>query len=111
VKDFAIKGEYSSLYSGGGKLALVDGLRELHILELEDGRAIKNQDFEAIVDRGSEKDITYIGADFSPRQFDPWIMMPKYVSYAVFNDNVNFAPVVKFRIPFPILSKSNNIGV
>ncbi|BDX37130.1 alpha-1 2-mannosidase [Tenuifilaceae bacterium CYCD] len=100
VKDIAIKGEYSNLYSGGGKLALVDGLRGITNFRVGRWQGYQNQDFEAVVDLGSEKDITYIGADFL-QDIGPWIMMPKYVSYAVSTDNVNFTPVGEVQNTIP----------
>ncbi|MGE0077462.1 MAG: GH92 family glycosyl hydrolase [Bacteroidales bacterium] len=108
VKDITVKGEYSSLYTGGGKLALVDGLRGITNFRVGRWQGYQNQDFEAVVDLGSEKDISYLGADFL-QDIGPWIMMPKYVSYAVSTDNVNFTPVGDVQNTVPDTEQSPTI--
>ncbi|KAB2869805.1 MAG: glycoside hydrolase family 92 protein [Bacteroidales bacterium] len=92
IKDIAIKSEYSSLYTGGGKFALVDGFRGITNFRVGGWQGFHNQDFEAVIDLGEEKEINYMGANFL-QDIGPWIMMPKMVTYSTSNDNVNFTTI------------------
>lgn len=92
VKSVNVKGSYSTLYTGGGHLALVDGIRGSANFRLGTWQGYQGQDFEAVVDLGEEKPVTYIGAGFL-QDFSPWIMMPIYVEFSISNDNQTFNPL------------------
>ena len=92
VKGISIKGTCSSLYPGGGDLGLVDGLRGITNFRVGGWHGYQNQDFEAVIDLGEAKEVSYVGANFL-QDVGPWIMMPKMVTYSTSNDNVNFTTI------------------
>jgi len=100
VSNVEIKSHYSSLYTGGGKLALVDGVRGTTNFRIGGWQGYQGQDFEAVVDLGSERNLSYLGAEFL-QDVGPWIMMPKYVSFAVSSDNLDFVNVGEVKNDIP----------
>ena len=100
VADVQLKSQYSSLYTAGGKLGLVDGIRGSKNFRIGGWQGYQGQDFEAIVDLGEVKPVKQISAGFL-QDASPWIMMPREVIFSVSTDGENFVLVgtVKSDIP------------
>lgn len=92
INKIEIKSKYDNLYTGGGDLALVDGLRGALNFRLGGWQGYNNQDFEAIVDLGEVKTINQISAGFL-QDTKPWIMMPQFVEFYTSTDNINFTKI------------------
>lgn len=92
VSKVSIKSKYDNLYTGGGDLALVDGLRGAANYRLGRWQGYQGQDFEAVVDLGREQNVNYLGTSFL-QDVSPWIMMPRYVDFALSSDGRNFEPL------------------
>ncbi len=100
VADVQLKSHYSSLYTAGGKLGLVDGIKGSKNFRIGGWQGYQGQDFEAIVDLGEVKPVKQISAGFL-QDASPWIMMPREVIFSVSTDGENFVLVgtVKSDIP------------
>lgn len=100
ISDITLKSKYSSIYSGGGKFALVDGLRGTTNFRIGGWQGYQNQDFDATVDLGAERELNYLGAEFF-QEARTWIMLPQYVTFFVSSDNLNFTNVGEVRNNIP----------
>ncbi|NLA23675.1 MAG: glycoside hydrolase family 92 protein [Bacteroidales bacterium] len=89
-----LKTKYSSLYPAGGDDALIDRLKGKNDFRSGEWQGYSAQDFEAIVDLGSIKDIKSIETGFLQDQRS-WIMMPKYVEYSFSRDGRSFVSANK----------------
>ncbi len=83
---------YDPMYSGGGDLALVDGIRGRGDFRTGAWQGYEGVDFEAVVDLGSARRIGSIAAGFLQDQ-GSWIFMPRSVEYSVSMDGALFEPV------------------
>ncbi|MBN1165227.1 MAG: GH92 family glycosyl hydrolase [Candidatus Krumholzibacteriota bacterium] len=77
-----LKTAYSSLYSAGGELALIDGVRGVADVLQGGWQGYQGVDLEAVIDLGREREISNIAAGFLQNQ-NSWIFMPSRVEYAV----------------------------
>lgn len=84
-----IKSKYNPQYHAGGNDGLLDGINGTTNWRKGDWQGYQSQDFEAIVDLQSEKNISNFSATFLQDQRS-WIMMPTKVEYYSSSDNVNF---------------------
>ena len=84
--------KYTPAYSAGGDEALIDRLRGGNDFRTGEWQGYQGQDFEAVVDLCSEKDIKYIETGFI-QDVKSWILFPKYVEYYTSNDGVNFKKI------------------
>jgi len=100
IANVQLKSKYSSLYTAGGDLGLVDGVRGSKNFRIGGWQGYQGQDFEAIVDLGEVKPVKQLSAGFL-QDASPWIMMPREVSFSVSTDGQNFVVVgtVKSDIP------------
>lgn len=100
IANVQLKSKYSSLYTAGGDLGLVDGVRGSKNFRIGGWQGYQGQDFEAIVDLGELKPVRQIAAGFL-QDASPWIMMPREVVFSVSTDGQNFIVVgsVKSDIP------------
>lgn len=90
----AIINKYNRQYSAGGDEGLIDGVRGAANFRLGGWQGYQDTDFEAIVDIGSLKNLSSIGAGFL-QDARSWIWMPKYVEYSVSADGINYKTVGK----------------
>jgi predicted alpha-1,2-mannosidase len=100
VANVQLKSEYSSLYTAGGALGLVDGVRGSKNFRLGGWQGYQGQDFEAIIDLGEMKPITQLSAGFL-QDASPWIMMPRQVSFSISSDGASFKDVGTVRSDIP----------
>lgn len=84
-----IKSTYNPQYHAGGKEGLLDGINGSTNWRKGDWQGYQTQDFEAIVDLQSEKEVSSFSSTFLQDQRS-WILMPTKVEYYSSSDNVNF---------------------
>ncbi|KAF0131194.1 MAG: alpha-1 2-mannosidase [Bacteroidetes bacterium] len=92
---------YHPNYHGGGDDGLIDGIRGAENWRLGGWQGYQGTDFEAIVDLGKSRKISFISAGFL-QDIRSWIWMPKEVAIYVSEDGKTFNPlaVVSHKIPF-----------
>lgn len=81
--------KYNRQYNAGGDEGLIDGVRGTENFRLGGWQGYQNTDFTAIVDLGSVKRISKVGAGFL-QDARSWIWMPRYVDFFISDDGVNF---------------------
>lgn len=77
-----LKSAYSSQYSAGGDLALIDSIRGGYNFRTGTWQGYHGIDLEAVVDLGKVKTVRSITAGFL-QDIDSWIFMPYMVEYAL----------------------------
>lgn len=80
---------YSSQYTGGGNNALIDLRQGGTNWKLGTFQGYWGENVEAIIDLGSEEDISKIGGNFAQDE-RAWIFMPTKVEYYISSDGKNF---------------------
>ena len=80
---------YSRLYSAGGDLAVVDGVRGSTNFRLGGWQGYQNCDFEAVIDLGKVKHLSQISAGFL-QDTRSWIVLPVWVEFYTSRDGKNF---------------------
>lgn len=94
----AIKSKYNPQYHAGGPEGLLDGIRGSENWRKGDWQGYQSQDFEAVVDLKTVKEITSISAGFL-QDSRSWILMPKKVDFLVSVDGVKFTLLKSIVIP------------
>lgn len=84
-----IQSTYNPQYHAGGPEGLIDGIFGTENWRKGDWQGYQSQDFEAIIDMQSTREIRQITANFL-QDTRSWILMPTKVEYYVSDDNVNF---------------------
>lgn len=84
-----IKSKYNPQYHAGGPEGLIDGIFGTENWRKGDWQGYQSQDFEAIIDMQSTREIRQITANFL-QDTRSWILMPTKVEYYISDDNVNF---------------------
>ena len=87
-----IKSKYNPQYTAGGDEGIIDGINGSENWRKGEWQGYQNQDFEAIIDLQTEKNVSNFSATFL-QDSGSWILMPTKVDYYVSNDNVNFTLV------------------
>ncbi|MDD4858000.1 MAG: chitobiase/beta-hexosaminidase C-terminal domain-containing protein, partial [Candidatus Krumholzibacteria bacterium] len=84
----------SGMYSAGGDMALIDGLRGT--LDFRTGlwQGYEGVDLDAVVDLGRVRRINRIATGFLQDQ-NSWIFFPEMVEYSISNDGKRFASAAK----------------
>ncbi|MEY1638706.1 GH92 family glycosyl hydrolase [Tenuifilum osseticum] len=100
IANVQLKSKYSSLYTAGGDLGLVDGVRGAKNFRIGGWQGYQGQDFEAVVDLGEVKPVKQISAGFL-QDASPWIMMPREVSFSVSTDGQSFVEVGTIKSDIP----------
>lgn len=85
----SILNPYSSQYTGGGDLALIDGQRGGPNFRTGSWQGYQGVDFEAIIDMGKPEKIRNISTSFLQDQ-GSWIFMPVKVEYSGSLDNISY---------------------
>ncbi len=84
--------EYSSLYTGGGDLALIDFIQGNQNFRSGAWQGYEAENVEAIVDMGSIKTVQLVAIGFLQNQRS-WIFMPESVDFYVSSDGTSFRKV------------------
>ena len=87
-----ILSRYSPQYTGGGDLALADGVRGGRDFRTGAWQGYQGQDFEAIIDLGRAKQVSRVGAGFL-QDSRSWIWMPREVTFELSEDGASFRQV------------------
>ena len=87
-----IKSKYNPQYTAGGDEGIIDGINGSENWRKGEWQGYQSQDFEAIIDLQTEKNVSNFSATFL-QDSGSWILMPTKVDYYVSNDNVNFTLV------------------
>lgn len=81
--------KYNKQYNAGGDEGLIDGVRGAENFRLGGWQGYQDTDLTAIVDLGSVKTITKVGAGFL-QDARSWIWMPRYVEFFISDDGEKF---------------------
>jgi predicted alpha-1,2-mannosidase len=81
--------KYSSQYTGGGDLALIDGIRGTANWSGGGWQGYQGQDVVAVVDLGKTQSVSKLGAGFL-QDIGSWIWMPRRVDFEVSLDGRDF---------------------
>jgi hypothetical protein len=82
------------MYSAGGDMALIDGLRGGLDFKTGVWQGYEGVDVDAIVDLGSVRRLGRVSTGFLQDQ-DSWIFFPEAVEYSVSIDGKSFTPVAR----------------
>ncbi len=92
-----IKSKYNPQYHAGGPEALIDGILGTENWKKGEWHGYQSQDFEAVIDLQTNKEITTLKADFL-QDSRSWIIMPTNLEFLVSTDNINFTSVGTTKI-------------
>jgi hypothetical protein len=95
-----IKNPYSSQYTGGGELALVDMIRGTNNFRTGAWQGYYGVDMEIIIDLGTNEMISTVSASFLEDQ-NSWIFKPTEVIFEVSKRQYDFKTVAIIRNPPP----------
>jgi predicted alpha-1,2-mannosidase len=95
-----IKSQYNPQYHAGGPEGLLDGIYGNENWRKGEWQGYQTQDFEAVVDLQTKKNIQEISANFL-QDTRAWIVMPTEVSFYVSDDNVSFQKVATIANTIP----------
>jgi hypothetical protein len=87
-----IKSKYNPQYTAGGDEGIIDGINGSENWRKGEWQGYQSQDFEAVIDLQTEKNVSNFSATFL-QDSGSWILMPTKVDYYVSNDKVNFTLV------------------
>jgi hypothetical protein len=83
--------KYSSQYTGGGDVAVIDGIRGTANWSSGGWQGYQGKDFVAVVDLGSVQQVSQVGAGFL-QDAGSWIWMPRRVEFELSIDGKTFEP-------------------
>ena len=92
-----IKSKYNPQYHAGGTEALIDGILGTENWKKGEWHGYQSQDFEAVIDLQTNKEISTLRANFL-QDSRSWILMPTELEFLVSNDNTNFIPAGTLKI-------------
>jgi predicted alpha-1,2-mannosidase len=84
-----IKSKYNPQYHAGGPEGLIDGIYGTENWRKGEWQGYQSQDFEAVIDLQTEKNVSNFGATFL-QDSRSWILMPTKVDFYSSSDNINF---------------------
>ena len=87
--DIQVKSTYVPQYHNGGFSSLIDGIHGTENWRKGEWQGYQGQDFEAIIDMKTQKQITDISSSYL-QDSRSWILMPRKVEYYVSSDNKDF---------------------
>lgn len=88
--------KYSRQYTGGGDLAMIDGVRGTSNFVDGAWQGYDGQDLVAVVDLGAMQNVSKLGAGFL-QDVESWIWMPRRVDFELSSDGTNFVPGLSLR--------------
>jgi len=107
MKPVALKHHYDR-YTGGGDLALVNGIRGTKTYDDGNWQGYEQNDLEATVDLGRVVPLKKISSGFL-QNTRSWIFLPTEAEFAVSIDGRNFERVGRFSLP--IASSDQDVGI
>ena len=87
-----INTKYSSTYTGGGDLCLIDGVKGPESFRTGSWQGYEQVDVDAVVDLGSVQNIKKISTSFL-QNTGSWIFLPKAVKYFISEDGQNYKEI------------------
>lgn len=99
-KTIKIFSKYSREYTGGGDIALIDGIMGGTDYRTGEWQGYQDTSLLAIIDLGKTLKISNLSAHFL-RNVNSWILFPPYVKFSISNDNINFEDVAKIENIYP----------
>jgi hypothetical protein len=87
----ALQSNYGSQYTGGGDLALIDGVRGTTNWSGGAWQGYQGKDFIALLDLGEVQEVSKVGAGFL-QDIGSWIWMPSRVDIQLSTDGKTFYP-------------------
>jgi hypothetical protein len=88
-----LQSNYSSQYTGGGDLALIDGIRGTTNWSGGAWQGYQGKDLIALVDLGEVQEVSTVGAGFL-QDIGSWIWMPSRVEVELSIDGKTFGPPI-----------------
>ena len=85
--------KYSRQYTGGGDLALIDGVRGTSNFVDGTWQGYDGHDLVTVVDLGARQSVSKLGAGFL-QDVGSWIWMPRRVDFELSTDGTNFVPAL-----------------
>lgn len=92
-----IKSKYNPQYHAGGPEALIDGIFGTENWKKGEWHGYQSQDFEAVIDLQTNKEISTLSANFL-QDSRSWILMPTELEFLVSTDNINFTSAGSLKI-------------
>ncbi|NSW45172.1 MAG: glycoside hydrolase family 92 protein [Bacteroidales bacterium] len=92
LKTIKILSAYSSEYTGGGDIALIDGITGSTDFRTGEWQGYQDTDLVAIIDLGKVQTIQYLAAHFL-QDVSPWILYPPYVEFSISMNGKQFKQV------------------
>ena len=96
----SLQSSYSTQYTGGGDLALIDGIRGTSNWTGGAWQGYQGKDLVAVLDLGSVQKVSKVGAGFL-QDIGSWIWMPGRVEIELSVDGVTFAPAYSIANEVP----------
>ncbi|MCX7861921.1 MAG: GH92 family glycosyl hydrolase [Bacteroidales bacterium] len=100
-KSIKIFSQYNRQYSGGGDIALIDGVYGKTDFRTGEWQGYQDTDLVAIIDLGEIRKINYLGAHFL-QDVSPWILFPPYVEFSVSKNGKQFTSIATIKNKFRI---------
>ncbi len=91
-RNISITNPYSSQYTAGGDIALIDFIRGGENFRTGSWQGYYGDDFEVVIDLGKSQKIKSLSAGFL-QEYRSWIWMPLYVDFYVSTDGVNYSKI------------------
>jgi predicted alpha-1,2-mannosidase len=88
--------KYSSLYTAGGKDALINTIRGANDFKTGDWQGFEGNNLDVVIDLGKKQKIKQIGISFL-QDTKSWIFMPLWVKFEISYDGKNFSMVGKIK--------------
>ena len=95
-RNISITNSYSSQYTAGGDIALLDFIRGGENFRTGAWQGYYGVDFEVVIDLGKSQKINTLSASFL-QEYKSWIWMPLYVDFYVSADGVNYSRVSRIE--------------
>jgi hypothetical protein len=95
-----VTSKYSSQYSGGGDLALIDGIRGTTNWSGGGWQGYQGQDLLATIDLGKIQKVSRVRAGFL-QDVGSWIMMPREIYFELSSDGHTYRPGVTVPVNVP----------
>ena len=89
----SLESSYSSQYTGGGDLALIDGIRGTTNWSGGAWQGYQGKDFVAVLDLGRVQEVSSVGAGFL-QDMGSWIWMPARIEFALSMDGESYGPAI-----------------